>query len=86
MDLLCPKCGEPWDIDSLHDEAESQGTTFSRIAKRFCQIGCAVFEGVTCVSNDDVSKDTLENISAIYDLLGDDMDGAASFLEDFDLA
>lgn len=20
MDVRCPKCGEPWDIDSLHDE------------------------------------------------------------------
>lgn len=22
MDLICPRCGEPWDIDCLHEEAE----------------------------------------------------------------
>ena len=25
MDIYCPKCGEPWDLDSLHEEADLQG-------------------------------------------------------------
>jgi hypothetical protein len=24
MDIICPKCGEPWDHDSLHDVAQER--------------------------------------------------------------
>jgi len=24
MDIWCPRCGEPWDLDTLHDELEAR--------------------------------------------------------------
>jgi predicted nucleic acid-binding Zn ribbon protein len=28
MDINCPKCGEAWDMDELHDIAEENDTVF----------------------------------------------------------
>lgn len=68
MDILCPKCGEPWDRDELHIESVS--------VKAFMREGCGVF-GVKCEPSD---RGTLAQ--AVYDVLGDDLDGAAAMFED----
>ena len=41
MDIYCPKCGEPTDMDELH---EVPGATFEQAAQDFRQKGCAVFD------------------------------------------
>lgn len=83
MDVTCPKCGEPWENDTLHDYAEEVGSTYREIARQFRTKGCGVaFSnwGVTCHADDRSAMRT-----ALADLLGDDMDGYASLCEDFRL-
>lgn len=79
MDLLCPKCGEPWDNDELHEQAEINGTSYAVEAKKFRAVGCATFD---CSHNSDNVGDATEIASMIYDIMGDDMDGAASAFDD----
>ena len=40
MDIYCPLCGEPWDMDELH---EVEDTDFDTARKRFRRDGCVVF-------------------------------------------
>lgn len=71
MDIYCSKCGEPWDTYTLTDE----GVTIESFSKN----GCKVF-GVKCNENTIDKKNSL--YSEIYDILGDDVDGAASIIDD----
>lgn len=89
MDLYCRHCHEPWDNDSLHEEAEARNgidlmgnVTYQEVAADFRENGCAAltraFGTQACADR----KDGDGIVGALYDLLGDDMDGAASMLED----
>ncbi len=105
MDIRCPKCGEPWDYDELHEEvaARQHGGTpwrdpdgtyhqdvydkfFKPVLHQFQREGCKVFG----TSHNDPVFDEVgpsgltasETAAVLYDLLGDDMDGAAAMLED----
>jgi len=40
MDIHCPVCAEPWDMDELHDVP---GLTFEAARRRFAKEGCRVF-------------------------------------------
>lgn len=79
MDIYCPVCGEPWDSDELHYEAEEAGKSFEALYKKFKKVGCAVFGTAHADSEAD------PRIKATYDLLGDDVDGAASLFEDLEM-
>jgi hypothetical protein len=84
-DVMCPKCGEPWEIDTLHEAAKDQGHTFSEILGGFRRRGCVVLSGfgfglVKCNPNGDSRRAGLA--SALFDILGDDVDGVAAELED----
>lgn len=105
MDIRCPKCSEPWDLDTLHElvterfgtwdpEAEprynrhlGKGATvlpedrpyedlFAEVRRDFARRGCEAL-GTT---HGDYTASPL--IGEVLDLLGDDIDGAASLLED----
>jgi hypothetical protein len=89
MDILCPKCAEPWDMDELHEEVarrneaqryhdEEYEKKFEDVRKDFRRDGCRALQG-KCSTN--VANPV---IGELYDLLGDDIDGAASMLEDFE--
>lgn len=87
MDIMCPRCGEPWEIDSIHEEVaervyEGRTATYASVAREFQSRGCAAFTayGARCTGLPD--KGRAAAASAMYDLLGDDLDGAASMLED----
>lgn len=81
MDIRCPNCREPWDNDELHYEAEATGSTYAELSKRFRREGCgAVFGNSACQAG---RRDTV--IGGVYDLMGDDMDGAMSMLEDAEM-
>lgn len=86
MDILCPQCAEPWENDCLHDEADDRGTTYTEVMREFQTRGCETFVsyGAKCSTRDGGMRAAAAG--AIYELLGDDMDGAASLLEDFEWA
>lgn len=81
MDIHCPKCGEPWDNDTLHEAAEEQDSTYQKVAKDFRARGCAAIGWGTCTSG--TNDDQADRARMVYDLLGDDMDGAASILSEY---
>lgn len=111
MDLYCPRCGEPWDIDSLHEEAELRiggrdaylrlraadrpraeehyGRVFKEVSESFRREGCVAlreFRATTepCEPRSNGGETRAALASAAYDLLGDDIDGAAAMLEDWE--
>jgi hypothetical protein len=79
MDINCPKCGEPWDAEELHYVAEENQTTFSEELAKFRRTGCEVF-GEQHADPADQRKALAATIA--FDLMGDDVDGIASFMED----
>jgi hypothetical protein len=83
MDIQCPKCGEPWEIDTLHDYAAENDTTFTKLYRVFRTRGCgeAFAEWrITCIPDKDAEARTM-----LAEVLGDDVDGYAATLEDFGL-
>lgn len=86
MDVRCPRCGEPWDNDSIHDEVEArqergQQADYASVAAEFRRSGCVAFREAFGAARCE-RRPGMEPISVVYDLLGDDMDGAAAMLED----
>ena len=80
MDIICPKCTEPYDLSELHDN--DFGLSFSDANRKFHTDGCsAVFE-TRCTPVESLRGDVS---AAMYDMLGDDIDGIAAMMEDFDM-
>jgi hypothetical protein len=80
MDINCPKCGEAWDMDELHDIAEENDTDFNFERKQFFEYGCGrVFNNKDCKLS--LNPKALAS-QALYDILGDDIDGIASSMDD----
>lgn len=80
MDIYCPKCGEPWDIDTLHDVAEENDSTFDSVRVDFYARGCLA---LGTRHNEDVDDERAMIATVAYELSGDDIDGAASDMDDF---
>lgn len=79
MDLICTACGEPWDMDYvLHEEPEA-----------FKRSGAAIIHCPACKERKEPlakeEKEKLEAAREVGELLGDDVDGYASELEDLGL-
>lgn len=80
-DIVCTRCGEPWDLDTFHDVADEQGITFSQALAAFRNEGCAGTGWMAqCERNGSMAA---EAASVLFDLLGDDVDGIASELADW---
>jgi len=94
MDIICPKCGEPIDVYELHEIAWSDADPKStrngympyKMAYRlFKTKGCGAL-GFSCNPNKEFqNSERGAMVEALYDLLGDDVDGIAAEIEDFDL-
>lgn len=118
MDIYCPICSEPWDMDTLHDEISeriAEGTLdplpdhdgyrygseqyakyrevydgyYKQIRQEFYSKGCnalVAFMGRAsadwCVRPDKPGMQRGDAMSALADLMGDDLDGIASMMED----
>lgn len=82
MDLYCSKCGEPWELDTMHDVAEENDMTFNKAVEYFRKKGCAAL-GASCGEPANVGRAMA--FAALHDLMGDDVDGIAAMLEDFDI-
>lgn len=84
-DILCTKCGEPWEVDTLHEAAADQGHTFGEILAGFRARGCSALSGfgfglVKC--NPRGNARAADASALLFDLLGDDVDGVAAMLDD----
>lgn len=95
MDIRCPLCGEPMDADEFYDIAEAKGSSFKDVLTDFQNRGCKALSvpgpwgSVKCNFTDEADEvdpvyglTAAQAASALYDLLGDDVDGAAAMLGD----
>ena len=90
MDMYCTRCGEPWDNDTFHEAAEEQHSTYREVVRDFQSRGCIAigWQSKPCEVNTDQPRDSVfgltpsEAAEALYDLLGDDTDGAMAMLDD----
>lgn len=82
MDTRCSKCGEPYGVLDITEEADYYGYTPTEMHRLFAEQGCAAI-GATCNPNT-LGSDTAYAVSVLQDILGDDIDGLASTLEDLE--
>lgn len=75
MDLYCPVCGEPWDMDELHDV---EGKTFAQAQRAFRKNGCTVFGNAHNAAPDTKAASFARTMDMV---LGDDIDGIAAMGE-----
>ena len=94
MDIRCPKCGNAWEIDSLHDRIDAlhdftsenrpRGDAYQvyyrQMQKDFRRLGCEAL-GERCSS-----CSAHPAIRALMDMNGEDFDGLACELEDAQLS
>ncbi len=81
MDIYCPKCGEPVEVDYLHDIADDQSIPFGAVFANFARMGCRALDAV-CNPRADTARASA--MGAMFDLCGDDIDGIASLMDDLD--
>ena len=76
MDILCTRCGEPW--DAMLDDLQQHEREDFRAGK-----GCP-----TCIDDpnpDNINPESSAIQEALQDVLGDDVDALAGMMGDFDL-
>jgi len=96
VDIRCPICGEPWDADCIHEEVNNRfpnlpwphGKDYKQeeydkyylpVLHDFRKNGCAAFGNR---HNTIADKKGAQLTDMLFDILGDDVDGLASELED----
>lgn len=89
MDLLCRHCGEPFDVDEFHNqESGSWQEWVVAFRKNGCGAVDACFDGLTpgesepCLESPTVDDVALDRIGILDALLGDDVDGLSSMMQD----
>jgi hypothetical protein len=82
MDIYCPRCGEPVELDYLHDVADDRETTFDHVREQFFTRGCRALGG-RCNPRRDHER--AEASATLFDILGADVDGIACMMEDLGL-
>jgi len=75
MDVYCPRCGEPWELDYVnHEMTPEERRSF------WAGDGCPACAGKPAPEEKPLRA---EATAALRDVLGDDTDGIAAELEDF---
>ena len=80
MDILCTRCGEPWDVFSLVDDMSPEEAEELK-AGRCCP--CCKHTPDENLHN--INPDGSHIQQALAGILGDDIDGLAASMEDFGL-
>lgn len=82
MEIRCVRCGEPWDMDELHEMEGPSGEAlpYKAARARFDTMGCEAFGTSHGEMNWDRGKANV--VAAAQELMGDDTDGLASMLDD----
>lgn len=91
MDVFCKHCGEPWDIDCFHNASRQFQKIYSLFRKHGCPVAEQALEDMhpiemvlkNCDHKPIIEQDLLDAVDLTQDLMGDDVDGAASLLDDF---
>lgn len=74
MDIYCPRCGEPWELDHVYHEM-TPAQRADLLAGRGCNGECRTSPP---------SESRRASIAAgVLETCGDDLDGAAALMEDF---
>ena len=83
MDLRCTVCGEPWDMDEVLHEQYLNGVKLApgSARKRFQRLGC---EAMDSKHNESPDTEAAMIAQTLGELLGDDVDGLAAMLEDWE--
>jgi hypothetical protein len=95
MDLICTNCGEPWEFDYVLHEAPDEFKRTKDIMSHSKYTGenpqytgniiaCPACEGKPQQLSEN-EKTRLMCIAEMAEMLGDDVDGTASMIEDFGL-
>lgn len=94
MDIRCPICGEPWDMDCIHERVaelyisrasderyyqELYDEFYLLVKNAFYKRGC---KALGHSHNEVPDKNAALLSSVLMDILGDDIDGIASELND----
>ena len=80
MDIMCPKCGEPFDLDDLDWLAESKDATTEELRATFFRDGC---ESMLSNRRKTCKRDRLSSVRFdLAELMGSDIDGYASLMEE----
>jgi len=79
MDILCPICAEPVDNDELHSYAKEIESTYQAVAADYRKRGCKAI-GMKHSTNSPSA--VAARACVVYDILGDDMDGAMAEFTD----
>ena len=79
MDILCPICAEPVDNDELHSYAKEIESTYHAVAADYRKRGCKAI-GMKHSTNSRSAE--AARACVVYDILGDDMDGAMAEFAD----
>ena len=77
MDILCTRCGEPWDVYSLTDDMTPEEASDLKAGR-----GCPCCKGKE-VTNINPDGSCIQR--ELAGVLGDDIDGLAAMMEDFNL-
>lgn len=90
MDIYCVRCGEPWDLDSIHEEVDyrqgnGEAVSFNAVRRDFSRRGCLALTAygvheADCVRDEGSAVAMASGV--LMDLLGDDVDGVASMMDD----
>lgn len=81
QDIYCTRCGEPWELDTFHDVAAETGVTFTEAVADFRRRGCVATGARQC---ERVNTLRTAASAAMFDLMGDDLDGVAAMMDDFE--
>jgi hypothetical protein len=87
MDLICSNCGEPWEVGHvLHEQPELFERKGSVITScPCCDANITFQENELSDQERNKIKQWLSDVKDVCEMLGDDIDGAASYLKDFNL-
>lgn len=88
MDNRCKHCGEQFDLDEFHGDK----WPWNKWVKAFNRFGCgaadALFDGrapaesIKCTREPLFDDTKMDGIAMIQELLGDDIDGACTMIDD----
>lgn len=109
MDIYCKTCGEPWEMDTLHEVVdarmwagdlptakhpgvlhgeeyesyrETYGSNYDIVRSDFYLNGCKAMTGYGSSWCEPKPSARTDAMSTLIDLMGDDLDGIASMMED----